>query len=223
MSEFCVVLVSNASSDIHEENSLTNFTNICPHILSLNGNWQVALQTISFTNNLTNLPRSCAVRDIGHFAFVPDGTNPKEKQVKIKLIDTFFTPSSLQVYLQRNIPRAYDKNVTVVLEENQNLTIVLNNCVAYIHEAICQWMKISITGRPKVTFNGHVYVQFNSQKSNLKIASPTSTYGSEYIPSFVKLQLKEMRPTISGNGYHQDLAVIPYTTPKEGHTILPRD
>lgn len=57
MDSFIVDLVSNASTDIYPNNTLSSFTNFLPDQISLEGDWEVALMEVahpSLYHNVTN-------------------------------------------------------------------------------------------------------------------------------------------------------------------------
>ena len=220
MSEFCVLAVSNASTDVHGENSTTNFTNIFPHSLTLRGNWQVALQTISFTNNLTNLPSAAINGSPDHILISPGKASTHETLLKINIFRKFYTPQSLNSYLQLVTTSAIDKVFSTRLDEKNQLNLVLDACIVFIQETICLWLKIDVGDRPRRQYGRDWYIEFDARKNNLILNSETDSYGEDKVPSFVKLHLKEMKPTLSGSGFHQDIAVIPYKQPEADQQLF---
>ena len=213
MSEFSVILVSNASTDIYADNTPTLFTNSMPRALTLKGDWQVALQAISFDNNMNNVPLAGRTVSTAQFVLVVKGQNKIERQVPIKLMRTYYTPSIMQSLLQRTIPAMFSLNCVPTLTANNNLSIILQHCKLLIQETICEWMKIKSATRKTIILTDTSYIEFDATNQELSILSETVNFDGEDIPAFVKLQLKEMRPTLSGIGFHQDLAIVPYKTP----------
>lgn len=213
MSDFSVLVVSNASTDVHPENSTANFTNILPHSLSLRGNWQVALQTISFHNTLSNLPAATLINVDNHMLVVP-GTSRQDTMLKIKFLKRFYTPASVRAFLKTVTPPVYSKYFDANINEQGRLAISLKGCSLFVQELFCFWLELSAVDRPRHNFNGVFYTEFDARTINLELISESDRYGEEVVPSFVKIQLREMKATLAGGGFHQDLAVIPYEQPQ---------
>ena len=53
--EFTIELISNESMEIFSENTMANFCNHLAQPLMLEGEWQVALSSISFPSNINNI------------------------------------------------------------------------------------------------------------------------------------------------------------------------
>ncbi len=214
MNDFSVILVSNASSDIYQENSLTEFTNLLPRRLTLTGRWQVALQSITFDNNLSNLPRVCRNNSTAHFVLYLTGANNVERTVVINLPYTFYTPASLQKVLASATPVFARNHFFSSLTEEKNLVINLKECTLVIPKELCSWLKIDTSNTNVVTIDGLPYFYFKATAADLQLICETSKFAGEDIPQFMKLQLKEMQQTLDGKGFNQDLCFLPYKLPK---------
>lgn len=219
MSEFSVLLVSNASKDIYQDNNVSLFTNTLPRALSLTGNWHVALQTLSFDNNLSNLPHIIEDNPQPQLLLYVEGQNKTERLVRIHLSRKYFTPSSFQAYLQRTIPTACSTNLIASLTNEKQLMLQLKRCRLLILDVFCSWLQISTVNHRRLVVEGASYVEFAANQQDLVILCEATQLEGADIPKVIKLQLKEMRPVLSGKGFHQDLAVIPYTTTTSEDTL----
>ena len=72
MDSFTIELVSNASSELFPDNTLSSFTNFLPDQVNLEGQWEVAISKISYPSMYQN------VTD-GNFYFMTQFT-PKRRQ-----------------------------------------------------------------------------------------------------------------------------------------------
>ena len=71
MSEFHIILTSNASRAVHHENTPAHFTNILPRPLALPNGWHVSLQSMTFDANICNLPDNIRLSEKSHFIVSP--------------------------------------------------------------------------------------------------------------------------------------------------------
>ena len=55
MESFTIELVSNASTQLFADNTLSSFTNFLPDQLNLEGQWQVAFSEISYPSMYQNV------------------------------------------------------------------------------------------------------------------------------------------------------------------------
>ena len=55
MDSFTIELVSNASSELFPENTLSSFTNFFPEQVNLEGQWEVAVSEISYPSMYQNI------------------------------------------------------------------------------------------------------------------------------------------------------------------------
>ena len=54
MDSFTIELVSNASSELFPDNTLSSFTNFLPDQVNLEGQWEVAISEISYPSMYQN-------------------------------------------------------------------------------------------------------------------------------------------------------------------------
>jgi hypothetical protein len=62
MDEFYVTLPSNSSMKYYPDNTLCTFTTILPHVIELQGNWEVGLVEIQYPYNWYNIPTDIDAR-----------------------------------------------------------------------------------------------------------------------------------------------------------------
>ena len=55
MDSFTIELVSNASSELFPDNTLSSFTNFLPEQVNLDGQWEVAISKISYPSMYQNV------------------------------------------------------------------------------------------------------------------------------------------------------------------------
>jgi hypothetical protein len=213
MKEFVLTAVSNAYPTIYSDNSPSNFINPLPRPLKLVDEWFVALEMLAFDNNLSNLPKSVADSSNAHIILYekPPSANT-EPLLQLSFENNFYEgPKAIHTLLKKCIPQELTKYINSSLR-NKKLAISVNGCSCYINETLCHWLKINVTQNSTVYLRGESYREFNCTKKSQLLLAEATTYGN--VPSFIKVHLGEMRASLSGTGFHHELAIVPYQTPQ---------
>lgn len=93
-SEFHAIVISNADTELHSDNTLTKFTNLLPEEINFNplDKWSVALESCSFDNSFPNFkldpPHS-------HLIKILKSVNNPFEIANISLNRTYYSPTSL--------------------------------------------------------------------------------------------------------------------------------
>ena len=208
MNDFTAILSSDLSVDYYPENTTTCFKNSLPRFLHGEHEWCVALESISFDNTVSNLPKEISSCPGYHFAVFAGSA-----RVLLSFEDKYYDePRDVYARLRRQIPTQLISRVNVSLRQKR-VIFRLSHCYAHILDSVCEWMNINTLGRASVYINDTRYFEFDARQKETIVVCERDTFAVERTPSFVKVCLEEMQPCLSGGGFHRDLAITPYTPP----------
>ena len=94
MISYTVELVSNASFDCYPNNTLSSFTNFLPELINLEGEWEVAINGLSYPTLYQNITD-------GNFLYL-DAATPYTKPSDYYTIDAELYPSISDVVNEMN-------------------------------------------------------------------------------------------------------------------------
>lgn len=230
MNDFYVLLNSEASKDVCVNNSSTCFTNMMPHDLRLEDNWQVALQSVCVeTSFANNVPKEIRKTD-KHFIFCNALKYPNRK---VTIPENNYTTETMIQYLHEkcfmDVPRNIMSTKVVQHEQGSRLIITLKWGSLLINQDVCRWLNIDTTGREEhaLTYidwylnmepmDANERVKFfvfeanniyNEAEIIFNLAIPTG------LPKIIKVKLGEMKQSLSSSGHHQDLAIVQFKKPE---------
>ena len=141
-SHFYLTLPSNASMDVFPDNKTTGYRVQLPHIVNLEGDWEVGLYPISYPNTWYTLRnhqnhiycstngqsfRYSAIIDYGYYASMSDLIKSINASVKKELgnskITFSFNPRTEKVSLTNHIANVHDHSENKVFKERQWLKL----------------------------------------------------------------------------------------------------
>ena len=86
--EFTIDLISNASMEIFSENTMASIRNQLSHPIQLQGEWQVALTSLSFPSNINNVNSGEIVVYTNSRTETDESRNHQDKTEKFGLVFT---------------------------------------------------------------------------------------------------------------------------------------
>lgn len=215
MSEFHIILTSNASRAVHHENTPAHFTNILPRPLALPNGWHVSLQSMTFDANICNLPDNIRLSEKSHFIVSPKLTLNLESlsvaQFSLRNKIYYTTESIISQLKRRTVNPLVAEGITKY-EKNHldRLVLRVRRCMFYIMEDVYQFLQLSNQHNHSSIYIGDVkYRVFNALQEEVELTSNANVYGRETQPSFIKVKLSELQLNLSGRGSDRELAVIP--------------
>lgn len=223
MNEFYMLVTSDTSKAIYEDNTQTKFTNILPHNLQLSDDWHVALQSLTFNPILSNIPESLRTTGKDHFMLSPI---PANEEFNRKTIISFslrykryYTSDKIMEGILNRLPPTFAKLnlLQVSVSPLDKLVITISKMVFYIQQDMYDWLKLTTDSKNRHIYIGTTkYLEYDGRNRDVILSSTTSIYEQETTPNFIKIKLAELKPNLSGGGFNKELALIPF--PKESTT-----
>lgn len=217
MDSFFAITSSDLSRDFYPDNSPISFKNALPHGLPTRGEWEVALESLSFDNAVSNLPKEISSSNGHHFSLYPDTFQQSGAAtlLSFSLEDRYYQdPKELCGRLKKILPsNAATSNLAAIMTVQQKIAFRVRRSCLYILDSVCRWMQINTTSKTILYVGGDKYVEFDARKAPVDITCNTLNYATTKMPSFIKVKLHEVQPGLSGAGFHRDVAVIPYLPP----------
>jgi hypothetical protein len=231
MSEFYVLLHSEASKDVCVGNTSTSFTNMMPNNMQLHDGWKIALQSISLDTSFSNnVPKEVSWAN-HHIVYCNQAGTPS---TSITIPKNNYTRETLYAFLLNELRlKTNNKIVIPKIMPNGKLEITIKKCRLWINEEVCKWLRIRTEGFgiQRIETTG---LDWMLQKKNTNYANrdkffefaPDVFFSSEskvifdvetiptILPKMIKIQLGEMKLSLSSSGNHQDLAIIPFDRPQ---------
>jgi hypothetical protein len=216
-SSFYVLLTSNASTEIHEDNTLSRFVNVFPSHLKLSG-WKVALQSIAFDAVFNCFPPTVQINKTviilwekskftkymqTHFGKQP----PPRKRIRIPGPQRYHSVQQVfnNVKFQWGSKHKIDFSVTRAAgdEIGEKLTIRGAGYYMAVEENICKWVKFDTKKGVLYVYKDVRYFIFDLGESVSSEDFFTNT------PARVAVELGEMKESLSGSSYNRILSTLP--------------
>lgn len=219
MAEFYVVLNSRDSSNIYTNNTPTNFTNILPANIRLEDGWNVSLQSICVESKFKDkVPKSVKNADI-HVIY--------RNSITRAPIASFSLPTNL-VYDRATLYNEFltqfaktfagvGKGNLDMVRKGMGMLIAVKNNELLILRGLCEWLDIDVDGRHQVIPRGtdNVYYVIPGENRGGILLGVTINPNVHLpfpiiAPTLLKVQLEEMRPSLSHAKTRKDLTIIPF-------------
>lgn len=214
-----IIVASNSSTIIHPENTLTSFTNELPSPLQLHKDAKICLESVFFDNIYTNIP-SYIPFNIPHFIFYEKDENNKwivNPNFKITLPHREIDYAYVINFIKQNVTMQKflkDKTIAARLNKHKNVLYIRTDdpyCLA-IQEDVANWLGFKDKSRAEI-----------EEFENIKYYCLQSNFYYRFTHKQIKLnsartlivELEEIEPIISGNGFEKIIATLPY----KPHTI----
>lgn len=205
MDSFYVVAASNASSDLHPDNSLTKFTNHLPQTLNI-AEYKVALQSIFLDNNYGNMPNSFLGTNTHFVLFLSSASAPSAPSATYSVTDFTMHPKTFTTLANEALTKNGGMGRVKFDVLGLKIKIVLKNSLLIIHPEIQKSMKFQ--GGEKYSYNGQDYTMLKSSSGAKIFESENEFPRKTASPRVIKVQLSEMTQHLSDVNLPQDLAII---------------
>lgn len=202
-------LLSNASNDLNENNTLTNFVCTLPTPLNLSTEhqWGVRVEALSFQTIFGNLAPSKAHL----FLARPSDFKIKSKIniiqeneniIKIKLDANEYDIKSLISAIRLQVPKEMQNDVKLTSLNYHQLNIQGNNIIIGIEKGLYQ--SLGFPDRRVLSFDGEEYKVFEFVHQGQQMnTSDLSLYKRK--PKYVKVLLDQVQPHPTSRGYQKDI------------------
>ena len=213
-----------STTDLHPENTRSNFTATLPQTLNLNADWKIGLSTVNLPNVFNTLPSDTMLA----FIFYKED-NVKEKvqhffphkrYTKEELLDEinfFLIKNSKNVYLgeiSETHPAQTHKNLCCI-ELKIHGTLIISKMLTDL---------LGFTSMPDK--RGKVYFTYSPTTPSLKSTSLSHKFTSEvpinmdyYRPSYYMLYSNIVQPTAVSGEYLNILKIFPVTNDNSTYVI----
>lgn len=225
---FYMVAASNASLDLHPNNSLSCFKNELPREVCVNDGCKIALQSLHLDTKFGNVPTSI-LGTKNHFILFFNGVNTELNVPVISrctltaasMTSSEFVQAVRDQLLTEQVlsdnPNAQLRLEIYVSNRGKRVKIGLRNAILLIHPQINAWL--NFTSRPPVEYEGMSYHKLVSSKDRVTFSQvdfPTDIIR----PNLIHVHLEQMSETVSGVALRQSLAVI---SPQQQQQQYPLD
>ena len=205
---FYVLLASNSSPQLYNNNTLARFKNELPTDVNftLEG-WQVGLQSLAVNMDRSNVPYKL-INNVNSMLYWQNMDIDVQPHSVFKFTNQHYESAAMFVNDVRKqmleSPISYN---FVIQTARQKISFQLNSTVCLaLHVDLCTWLRIEPPSEPLLyEWNGQQYNLFKG----VNIAAKRSRFFNPP-PKYIQVRLNEMKPNLSGSGYHHTLAYVPY-------------
>ena len=220
MDSFPVYISSGADGGTTRKNSATEFQNTLPKELALNNKYKIAVQSLIIDNKFATIPIKVrnAPDHFVHFAKLADYANDLPYKAKVSLTSNNYTAYTLITYLNskfdNSVRFSVHKKITKGVIATFHLQIILRDTILLMHPLIAEHLGFNVempavgTGPFNGDGSGNDYITFTAVSQSVQFIGNKNYPSPTAIPNLIKIRLKEMRPCLSGKGYHQEIALI---------------
>jgi hypothetical protein len=202
-----LILTSSSSSDIYVNNTSAQFTNIFPDCISVdNSKCKIALQSIVFDANFSNVPNEVA-HISNQFMILCDTYANEEKSSYLlhyfNIENQFYTVENLLLELDSKIPILPTDNSgnapSIKLSiENGLITFDIQYCTLLICAPVCEWLGID---KSNTSVSDGEYVMY---EHDTQLVCKNSSLTEALFPKLIKIQLQQI------SGPDKDLAILSF-------------
>ena len=204
-------LISNASTQDHESNRRSNFTNDLPSQYAIKKNaWNVGIHSIIMDNSFGIVPP--AVLAQAEHIILAHVHSRKTHQITFNSIDNIQdVKNQLKAASEHILSNLIGPPDIVIKDENGVFQFYAQNKLYLaVEKNTAEWFKIPVTKYMKQhsrNFHGRHYYLLSSKSS---ITFHSDTLDTPYYPKQLNIHLNEIEPRIVGTDYSKRIASVPY-------------
>lgn len=203
MTSSYVVLLSNSSKTVYTSNSTSQFRSVLPVALHLKKNDKIAVQALFLDNQFGNIPPPL-LYSTDHFLLLDPTLSNVEERFTITAIRA--TPAQLVQSLNDQV-RNKTQCVFKVRPNAQKIDIQLTGCVLLLNQLVETFLLVGT--HETFDFRGETYFILNAFHDENRLFRGRKKIDNEpIIPKWVKINIKELTPSLSSTTFQQTAAVI---------------
>ena len=204
MQSYYLITASNASLNLHPQNSLVTFKNALPQELDVR-DFKVALQSISLDTKYGNIPNSILGTRNHLLLFLQTPESSSVPDATYDITDFTMGPQTFVATANRALSSKIEGRSRLSVS-GKTVQIALNKCVLLVHPEVNKCL--NFRGGVPCIYNGRRYTALNSEAGARIFKAQNDFPRSIIAPRIIKVQLAEMSQNLSDVKLVQDLAII---------------
>lgn len=213
-----------STTDLHPENTRSQFTATLPQTLNLNSDWKIGLSAVNLPNVFNTLPSETLVAFI---YYQEDQTRlkvehylPHKKYTKRELLD------ELNYFLQKNSKNVYIGEIFETVPENKHESVCCINLKLHGTLFMSKILTDLLGYTSLIDKRGKVFFTYSPTMPSLKSNSLSYKFTSElpinmdyYRPSYYLLYSNIVQPTAVSGEYLNILKIFPVSNDSSTYVI----
>ena len=198
-----MMAVSNASADLHSQNTLVRFENELPNHIDVTG-YKIALQSLHLDNKYGNIPNGVLGTRNHFLLFFTNPTKDSTPNAVCDITDFSMSPQTFVNLLNQTLGKPVKGRIRVT-ETAKGILVTLSKCILLVHPEMNKCLKYDGTN---FTYLNKQYIMLSSLSGVRNYSSGKDFPRQPAAPQIIKVQLQEMCCNLSDVALVQDLAVI---------------
>ena len=212
-----IILTSNSSTLVYNQNSLSKFRNILPTPILNVDNKQIAFESISFENNFANMPVS--LQNLKYNIIMKNN----EKQVVREVLIPFgrYNYKKLANFISEKCGLSFLKNnnLRFIGDDNQFSIKNIGSLDVYIEKDTFLWLNkenaVSVSDVEIMHDRRFYLIGKNSNRTIFK----RNNFSKQILPQLVIVELNEMKTKLTSSGRKKILATLPYSKERQDKLV----